>query len=529
MKYNNFVKHCLLNGGALFPLNIQSNDSKNTGICNPSIFIEDDGRVRLILRNVNYMLWNCDNEYKFTTPYGPLCYITRDNDSHLRTTNFLCELDNNNLLTYKTVNMTYDKEPIWDFVGLEDARLVRWDGKLYLTGVRRDTTENGQGRMELSEITEDGVEISRVRLKAPGDDSSYCEKNWMPILDKPYHYVRWCNPLEIVKVDPNTGDTEVVLSKEVPSDIENLNTDNMSIRGSSQVVRCDDYYMAITHMCRLWFNEKGQKSGAEYFEQFIIWDDEWNVVKISKPFKFANCSIEFTNGLAVKDDIVYMPFAVQDGITFMIVSNKKSVMDFIMSDRMSDDNFQSDNNLISFFNNTTDSYNCFKLANDYYLDGHYAASMILSERACEYNTFRNFDDLYVCMFLCGASLANVPGTDIHEKAIWLRMIDLLPNRSEAYYMLSRYYLARNLYQEAYTFSRLGRIKNCYKFDESVINRYDVDINYIKALYNTENYLDCDALIDNLLNNDGVSEAQKETLNEISAIIEKNKQNKTRVL
>jgi len=46
--------------------------------------------------------------------------------------------------------------------------------------------------MELSEIeiTDTEVkEISRLRIEAP-DVNSYCEKNWMPILDMPYHYIK---------------------------------------------------------------------------------------------------------------------------------------------------------------------------------------------------------------------------------------------------------------------------------------------------------------------------------------------------
>ena len=38
------------------------------------------------------------------------------------------------------------------FVGLEDARVVRWNNQLYICGVRRDVYDNGQGRMELCEI-----------------------------------------------------------------------------------------------------------------------------------------------------------------------------------------------------------------------------------------------------------------------------------------------------------------------------------------------------------------------------------------
>ena len=56
--------------------------------------------------------------------------------------------------------------------------------------------------MELSEIeiTNDKViEINRYRIGVP-DKTSYCEKNWMPIIDKPFHFVKWSNPTEIVKV-----------------------------------------------------------------------------------------------------------------------------------------------------------------------------------------------------------------------------------------------------------------------------------------------------------------------------------------
>ena len=45
-----------------------------------------------------------------------------------------------------------DVKPIWNFIGLEDARIVKWLDKYLICGVRRDTTTNGQGRMELSEI-----------------------------------------------------------------------------------------------------------------------------------------------------------------------------------------------------------------------------------------------------------------------------------------------------------------------------------------------------------------------------------------
>ena len=100
---------------------------------------------------------------------------------HLRTHNYYCELDDSlNIARYNKIDMSFGDtyEPKWEFVGLEDARIMRWNGKLYISGVRRDTTTNGQGRMELSEIvvTPDTVkEVSRFRIPAPNNPDSYCE------------------------------------------------------------------------------------------------------------------------------------------------------------------------------------------------------------------------------------------------------------------------------------------------------------------------------------------------------------------
>ena len=57
------------------------------------------------------------------------------------------------------------------------------------------------------------TEVTRDRIEPPGDHT-YLEKNWMPILDMPYHFVRWANPLEIVKVHPESLSSEIVISKD---------------------------------------------------------------------------------------------------------------------------------------------------------------------------------------------------------------------------------------------------------------------------------------------------------------------------
>ena len=212
------AKYVITNGGSLHPLIIPASETNGTGLMNPSVYV-DNGKVIMNLRHCQYTIYHAEKGI-FEHQYGPLVYLNPENDITLTTKNFFCELDEkmNIVKSTKVDTSKLDVKPIWEFIGLEDARVVRWDGKLYLCGVRRDTTTNGVGRMELSEIevTADSVkEISRVRINAPAPNTSYCEKNWMPILDKPYHFIKWTNPTEVVKADPVTGACETVILQEL--------------------------------------------------------------------------------------------------------------------------------------------------------------------------------------------------------------------------------------------------------------------------------------------------------------------------
>jgi len=309
----NLVKQVIKNGGSIVPLIIDSSKTNGTGLMNPSIF-NDNGKLILNLRHVQYTLYHTRG--KFENRYGPLAYLNPENDITLTTTNYFCSLDNNLSITSfnKVDTSKHDITPIWEFVGLEDARLVRWDNKLYICGVRRDTKDNGEGRMELSElkISNNKVEeISRFRIPAPiNDDTSYCEKNWMPILDMPYHFVKWTNPTEVVKVDPiKKTCTQVFLGTDYSS--------KRDIRGGSQVITIGDYRVAITHEVDLWQNKNNNKE-ATYRHRIVTWDKDWNVVNISDEFDFMTGYIEFCCGLAIKDDNVLVSFGYEDNAAYLL-------------------------------------------------------------------------------------------------------------------------------------------------------------------------------------------------------------------
>ena len=320
------AKYVLSHNGSIHPLIIPAELTQGTGLMNPSI-LNDNGKLIVNLRHVNYTFYHSEKK-TFQHQWGPLTYLHPENDMHLRTTNWFCELDDNlNITKYKKIDTSkFDTyEPMWDFVGLEDARLVRWNNKLYITGVRRDTTTNGQGRMELSEIavTDDSVtEINRYRIQPPKDPNSYCEKNWMPILDNEMTFIKWSNPTEVVKADINTLGSTVTHNTsyvQIGSDL----------RGGSQVIPFgNDHYIAIVHEVDLFASEVGRKD-AVYRHRFIIWDKNWNIVKFTKDFSIMNGHVEFAVGMCYWGDDILITFGFQDNAAYILRVKSTELLSFI--------------------------------------------------------------------------------------------------------------------------------------------------------------------------------------------------------
>jgi hypothetical protein len=321
----NLVKSIINEGGDIYPLIIPAELTNGTGLMNPSVMVKN-GKVIVIIRNVNYTFYHSEKKL-FQHPYGPLTYIHPEDDIHLRTWNWYCELSEDFKINkfHKIDTSKFDTyEPLWDFVGLEDARLIEWDNKLFISGVRRDTTTNGQGRMEISEIevSEDGVkEITRKRIELSSNPDSYCEKNWMPILDMPFHYIKWTNPTELVKIDYDVGLSKTLSLREsisLPRDL----------RGGSQVLPFQNGYIAITHEVDLFRSEVDRKD-AVYYHRFVVWDKNFNIIKVSPEFHFMDADVEFCIGLADYGDYYLITLGFQDNAAYILKAPKSFIKDFI--------------------------------------------------------------------------------------------------------------------------------------------------------------------------------------------------------
>lgn len=332
----NLLKDVLSKQGIIVPLLLPAKETRGTGLMNPSI-LNDYGKLLLNVRHVNYTLYHCEKEtgQVFNNRYGPLAYINPENDITLRTWNHLCTLNNDFSINQHSLvdTSTFDTTPVWEFIGKEDARLFRWNNKLYAVGCRRDaepvhTGVYGESRMDLSEWkVKNGkaYEVSRLKLEPPeieGVKVSWCEKNWMPVLDMPWHFIKWTNPTEVVKVDKETGKSEQVYCGKDP--IPGIG----DLRGGSQVISVGDYRLAIVHEVNLWKNQLQQKE-AKYSHRFVVWDKKWNIVKLSDKFSFMDAEIEFCVGMCMYRDQLMIAFGFQDNAAFLVSAPFKAFEEFI--------------------------------------------------------------------------------------------------------------------------------------------------------------------------------------------------------
>ena len=445
---NNLCKTALLRGGKISPLIIPTEFSNGTGLTNPSI-IKINGKLIVNIRQVGYSLYHSEVNQKYQSPYGPLVYLHPEDDITLTTRNFICQLDDKTLEVkeFEEVNTTkLDVKPLWEFVGLEDARLINWDKKFLMSGVRRDTTTNGVGRMEISEI-KDFKEISRYRIEPP-TKGSYCEKNWMPILDMPNHYVKWCTPTEIVKVNRKTGKSKTI--KLVEQDVKF----KRDLRGGSQVVKYKDFWVCITHEVDLWNNEQGNKD-AQYYHRFIVWDKDWNMIHNSEKFKFMDANIEFSCGLHIEGNEMYIPFGFQDTSAY-ILKMKTDIFDEMVGIKKKTTHssmIKTDDLFNTFVDNPKIASSNYTLGLHYYKLGQFSSALSFFLRAAELDGSENIT--YESLLFVAKSLQRLGRRDNTELALWYNAMKYMPNRPETYLFISQYYELRNKFSASQTYAKIG--------------------------------------------------------------------------
>jgi tetratricopeptide (TPR) repeat protein len=272
----------------------------------------------------------------------------------------------------------------------------------------------------------------------------------MPILDMPFHYVKWTSPTEVVKVDPKKGTSKTV------NLVEQTITFPKDIRGGSQVITVGDYRIALTHEVDLWFNEQGKKD-AQYYHRFIVWDKDWKIVAKSEDFKFMTANIEFSCGLAFDGNDFIIPFGFQDSTAFILklpIHTFESITDFNLGLKIKHESKGvTPSKLESFILDPYNSDKNFDLGEFYFNQGHTASALAFYLRSAEYS--KNDDLTYESLLMVAKCLSIQGRRGTTEKGLWLNAVTFAPQRPEAYLFLSELAEGKQQYHESYSYAIMG--------------------------------------------------------------------------
>ena len=112
-----------------------------------------------------------------------------------------------------------------------------------------------------------------------------------------------------------------------------------------------------------------------------------------------------------------------------------------------------ENLLLRYINNPYSDYNCFYLAREYEIETQYAIAMSYYLK-CADNT--KYDELaYESLIRIGYCLGGMDGRDEKSVSAYEHAISILPDRPEAYYILSLHYGWRKNFKKGYMYSQLA--------------------------------------------------------------------------
>jgi len=194
------------------------------------------------------------------------------------------------------------------YKGLEDVRLVVWDGILYGIGFRPDVIP-GKVIPQFIQYNDDYT-IARSWFI---NTNKYMEKNWQPIYDMPFTFVYDPAGPRMLHLDINM--LKESTDPDNPTAIEDIDTPDFTCRicGSTQVITLpDETHISICHTSHKYQGFDKQMHWT-YNHYFVQYDKDMQNPRVSAPFHFIDDCMEFTCGMCVSGDKVVISFTEYDG------------------------------------------------------------------------------------------------------------------------------------------------------------------------------------------------------------------------
>jgi hypothetical protein len=312
-----FVANVLQNGGRLKPIFINRNNMTGPGLTSPSVWNED-GKVHLNVRNVDYTLFNSEQN-KFLLHNIGLCKVRTQllpdqQDQGYRVNDILGRIPEEvTIMDYYHASYTYypfEK----DFINPMNFNLFKWDDTIYVGGIIYSPEHNAH-LMTIKSLEKGQVSPENVFT------INFCGQHWSPVHGLNKMMLRSANPVMLYEVDYENKKTTEMLSRP-------------KIKGYrdwylvSQVVDFNDHYVAVVQEKHLSYFETGAPN-LTIRHRIVKWNKEWELIKFSPDFTFMGNGIECCSGITVTEQTVIMTFSVNDQISYILNVPHDYLQEFI--------------------------------------------------------------------------------------------------------------------------------------------------------------------------------------------------------
>ena len=268
---------------------------------NPSINIDKNGNVKILVRLVNYKKFS---NRTFTV------YENYSNSKYVLLKGKINEQERLDLDCFEYQDVTYNYLlPIYStyWKGLEDIRFM--DSNTLLITIPEC---NPSGNPSIFKATLENNTIHSFITCKP----QIIEKNWMPFTDENFNnfVIYSLNPFKIKNIEDETFKT-LSFSEEIAKKLEHFH-------GSTNGIAYKSGILFLIHIN----DDKTQ-------HKWLLFNNKTNEIQISNEFVFFRYSyIEFTTSLARFNERIFISLGVNDDKSFIIETDELSINDCFVAE-----------------------------------------------------------------------------------------------------------------------------------------------------------------------------------------------------
>jgi hypothetical protein len=263
---------------------------------NPSMHIDNDGNIKILVRSVNYRKFY-NKKFTMDETYSNSLYVLLRGE--IKENDYL-DLDN-----FTFDNLVHDYcIPIYPtyWKGLEDIRFINEDSIL---AIIPECNQNGNPSIFRATLENNTVH-SYIHCKP-----NFIEKNWMPYMDENENgkVIYSVNPFKIKEIE-NENFTEFSLSKELSEQLNNYHGSTNGIKYNSNR---DNLFLI-------------HKNDEKTKHRWLLFNSTTNSIQISKEFYFFKHSyIEFPVSLCIFNDRIFISLGINDDKAFIIETTQSTI------------------------------------------------------------------------------------------------------------------------------------------------------------------------------------------------------------